>query len=426
MDSKTDEGEFRLEELAAQTYQAAAELQLLESRAKNALLERLAVNLRAQQGEIFSLNASEVQAAAKAGLPEAMVDRLRLNERRFDEMVEGVLQVAALPDPIGKISDGRVLPSGLRLYKKTVPLGVVGVIYESRPNVTVDIACLCLKSSNACLLRCGSESLRTSSLLHEIIQKTLREQGVNPQTVSLITSPDRSLVGRMLRLNQYLDVIIPRGGQTLQRMCQEQSTIPVIIGGFGVSHIFVDDSADLEQAVPLIVNAKVQKPSACNALDTLLLHQKVAAGLLAGLLPVLSQHQVRIHAHGEALQLCEGYPFLTKGEEADFDREFLALEMNLALVDSVEAASDHLRVHRASHSDSILTDSKAHADYFVRRAGSACVYVNASTRFTDGGQFGLGAEVAISTQKLHARGPMALSELTTYQYVGEGDYLSRN
>ncbi|MCR5536188.1 MAG: glutamate-5-semialdehyde dehydrogenase [Succinivibrio sp.] len=418
--------EQQLTKLAALTYKASEELQLWDTELKNTALSCIARCLREHKAEIFCVNQQEVEDARQAGLAEAMVDRLKLTDSRFEEMVGGVEQVVALPDPIGKISAGRTLPSGLKLYKQSVPLGVIGVIYESRPNVTVDIAALCLKSSNACLLRCGRESLKTSALMHQLMQEALRSLKLNPHVISLVDNPNRELVMHMLRLSQYLDVIIPRGGVTLQRLCQEHSTIPVIIGGFGISHLFVDDSADLKRAIPLILNAKVQKPSACNALDTLLLHRGICRALLPELLEALKAHQVRIYAHGELYAQCAGYPYLEQGVPANFDEEFLSKALNLALVEDVREASEHLRAHRASHSDAILTDSREHAAYFIRRAGSACVYVNASTRFTDGGQFGLGAEVAISTQKLHARGPMALEELTTYQYVGEGDYLIRN
>ena len=414
-----------IKELAKGAYIAADALSYLDTDAKNRILLDIARSLRESKSEIFAVNRAEVERAVSNGLDQALTDRLTLNDSRFEEMVSGVEKVASLSDPVGRIYDGVTLPNGLRLYKKSVPLGVVGVIYESRPNVTVDIAALCLKSSNACILRCGSEALHTCAKLHEIMSRALLRNGIDQHVISFVDDQDRSLVREMLKQNQYIDVIIPRGGEKLQRMCQEQSSIPVIIGGFGISHIFADDSCDPVRAIPVIVNAKVQKPSACNALDTLLVHRKIAPELIPALLEQLCVHNVKVHAHGDALPLCQDYPYLEQATAADFDREFLALEMNISLVDDVREAALHLREHRASHSDAILTDSKSNADYFCARAGSACVYVNASTRFTDGGQFGLGAEVAISTQKLHVRGPMALDALTTYQYVCQGDYLAR-
>lgn len=414
-----------MEELARRASEASQQYLLLGTTQKNRAIMAAAAKLRARKAEIFKLNAEETAVAAASGLSPALTDRMRFTEGRFEEMAGGVENVARLPDPVGRILGGRVLENGLKICKKSVPFGVVGVIYESRPNVTVDIAALCLKSGNACVLRGGSECLKTNTLLHEIFTGALVECGLNPDGVSLVKTRDREAVSVMLKLDRYIDVLIPRGGTGLQRLCRENSTIPVISGGFGISHIFADQSCDQERAVKVIVNAKVQKPSACNALDTLLVHRGIAANFIPLVLEGLKPYKVKVHVHGEAAAFCKDYPWLEEGKPEDFDREFLALEMNLVLVNSVEEACTHLRVHRASHSDSILTDSRRSAELFTASAGSACVYVNASTRFTDGGQFGLGAEVAISTQKLHARGPMALEELTTFQYVCEGDYLAR-
>lgn len=417
--------EENLIQMCKQAYQASHECALLSTAQKNAILLDLAVMLENGKEEIMRVNAVEARDAAKKGLAPALVDRMTFNDARFKEMCDGVRKVAALDDPLNRIYDGRTLPSGLSLYKHTVPLGVVGVIFESRPNVTVDIAALCLKSGNACVLRGGSECIRTNSILHEIIEKVLKKHAVAPAAVSFVSSPDRELIGAMLRQREYISVLIPRGGEKLQRMCQEQSSIPVIIGGFGISHIFADESCDVERSVKVIVNAKVQKPSACNALDTLLVHESRAKQLIPSLLEELKPYRVEVFAHADAYKLCGDYPYLEQGKEEDFDKEFLSLRMNICIVSNVREACAHMIKHRASHSDAILTDSRANAALFIRSAGSACVYVNASTRFTDGGQFGLGAEVAISTQKLHARGPMSLEALTTYQYVLNGDYLSR-
>ncbi len=418
-----------MEQVGPRARAAAAALAVLPTARKNEILRAIAAGLGEERGRIMAVNAQEVDAAAAAGLPAALCDRLRLTPARFDEMQSGVLQVAALPDPIGEVLGGRTVESGLRVVRERVPLGVVGTIYEARPNVTVDIAALCLKSGNACVLRGGREALQTNLALDAVMQRAIAGvAGLDPAlggAVTLVKGTDRADVTALLRADRYVDVIIPRGGQSLYERCQKEATVPLIEGGFGISHIFVDDSADLRRAVGVILNAKLQKPSACNALDTLLLTPAAARGLLPLLLPDLGRAGVRVHAHGEALALCAGYPVLEEGVAADLDREFLALEMNVCLVADTAAALLHLRRHGARHSDAILTDSESHARMFVAGAPSACVYVNASTRFTDGGQFGLGAEVAISTQRLHARGPLGLEALTTYRYVCGGDYLSR-
>ncbi len=415
-----------IEKLAANAKKASYDLSVLTTSEKNEALNLIADELSKNYDAILSKNELDIQKARENGLPEAMIDRLTLTKSRFEEMVEGVRKVATLADPVGRVYDGRTLESGLKISKRSVPLGVVGVIYESRPNVTVDIAALCLKSGNACFLKGGSEAFETNLCLHAIIQSCLGKSGINPDGVTFVNGTQRELVGAMLGLSDYIDVLIPRGGEKLQRMCQRESSIPVIIGGFGISHIFVDETADLKKSVDIIINAKTQKPSACNSLDTLLIHEKVAEKFISMLKDTCAEHHVTILAHDKAYGLLEGYPYLLKGSSGDFDTEFLSLKMNVALVSDVKDAITHMRVHNASHSDAILTDSCKNAQMFVNASGSACVYVNASTRFSDGGQFGLGAEVAISTQKLHARGPMALEALTTYQYVCSGDYIYRH
>ncbi len=414
-------------EMAKGAYEASFEIADLITRNKNDLLLKLADELLAFKEEIFAANNEDVLAAKENNLPKALVDRLKFNDSRFLEMVDGVKKVAALPDPVGEIYEGCTVESTLTLYKKRVPLGVVGVIYEARPNVTVDIASLCLKSGNACVLRGGKEALKTNLVLVRILHKVLKECQIDPRAVTFIDSPDRELIKTMLSLDSYIDVIIPRGGEALHKMCVRFATMPVIVGGFGVSHIFVDKTANLIKAVNIIINSKVQKPSACNALDTLLLHEDIAVPLIDMLLPELEKYQIEIYAHGDIFTLCKAkeYPYLHRGDPTLFDTEWLSLALNIAAVEDVKDAVAHLRRHKAHHSDSILTDSCKSAEIFCNGAGSACVYVNASTRFTDGGQFGMGAEVAISTQKLHVRGPMGLKDLTTYKYICKGDYLCR-
>ncbi len=404
---------------------ASHTLAMASTEDKNEALAHIASMLKKMKSFILDVNAKEVADAQSRSLPTPMIDRMTLTDARFNEMVEGIERVIALHDPIGKILEGYTVPSGLNIMRRVVPLGVIGVIYESRPNVTVDIAALCIKSGNACILRGGSECFQTNLTLFEIMEEALTNSPIPASCVNFITSTDREMVNRLLTLDEYVDLIIPRGGEALHRMCVKHATIPVIVGGFGVSHIYVDSSADIERSVPVIINAKVQKPSACNALDTLIVHRDCAASLMLNLAPELEKHHILVHAHGEMADILRDYPFLAKCSANDFDTEFLGLQMNVVMVDSISDAIIHIRKHKAIHSDAILTNNLTNAALFERSVPSACVYVNASTRFSDGGQFGMGAEVAISTQKLHARGPMGLQALTTYQYVCSGDYLAR-
>ena len=377
--------------------------------------------------EILTANEQDLEDARKNGIGEALLDRLTLNVKRIDGIIEDIGHVAALPDPTGEEFDSRVLPNGLRLRKRRVPLGVLGVIYEARPNVTSDIASLAIKTGNACILRGGKETLRSNLLISATIRQGLRDAGFPEDAVQLISEPDREYVHQLLKLDKYVDMIIPRGGQKLQDLCRRESTVPVIIGGFGVGHIFVDASADQERSLPLIGNAKLQKPSACNAVDTVLVHRDIAGEFIPKLGRYLADRDVKMVAHGTAYDLLSAVaPEKTReGEDGDFDTEWLSLTVNIAITDSLDAAVAHLRAHGAVHSDAILTNDYRNALAFMNAVDSACVYVNASTRFSDGGQFGLGAEVAISTQKLHARGPMGLLELTTYKWICEGDYAIR-
>ena len=416
---------FDIVKVAKDAKKASYSYGLLDTNTKNAALLAVAKSLRENEDKIFSVNAVDVENAKKAGYSEALVDRLTITKARFEEMVCGVEKVVKLSDPVGRIYDGRTVESGLQIVKKSVPFGVIGVIFESRPNVTVDIAALCIKSGNACILRGGKECLVTNVLLHSIIIKALESARLDPNGVSLISDTDREIVSKMLKLSDYIDLIIPRGGVALQRMCQENSSIPVIIGGFGISHIFVDSSADLLKSADIVFNAKTQKPSACNSLDTLLVHKDVAEQFIPLVSQKLKEKKVTLVTHNGADRYLGEYPYKQEGDDESFFEEFLSLKMNITIVNDIYEVIEHMRAHNAQHSDAILTDSASNAKLFASVAPSACVYVNASTRFSDGGQFGLGAEVAISTQKMHARGPMALEELTTYQYVCQGDYLTR-
>lgn len=404
---------------------AARQLAILTTAQKNAALLAIAGELAAQAALVLAENAQDVASGRAQGLSDALLDRLLLTEERLAGLVADVRRVAELPDPVGEEMDGRVLPNGLRLCKRRIPIGVLGVIYEARPNVTIDIATLCLKTGNAVILRGGRETLRSNLALVRVIQAALAQMGLPPAAVQYIDDPDRALVTELLRLDAYVDMIVPRGGNALHRLCREQSSIPVITGGIGICHVYVDESADLARAVAIVENAKVQRPSVCNALDTLLVHPAVAASFLPRVAAQLAQHGVELRATGRALAILQqsehGAKVVPAGVD-DFDQEWLALILGVRVVDGLDEAIAHIQAHSTEHSDSILTNNWAYASRFVNEINSAAVFVNASTRFNDGGQFGLGAEVAVSTQKLHARGPMGLAELTTYKWVclGEG------
>lgn len=392
---------------------------------KNQALAIMADQLEAQSASILAANAKDIALGREAGLSDAMLDRLLLNEPRLQAIANDVRNVIKLNDPVGSEIDSRVLENGMSLARRRVPLGVVGVIYEARPNVTIDIAALCLKTGNAAILRGGKETFFSNMELVKVIQSALDKAGLPAASVQYIEKPDRELVTQLLKMDDYVDMIIPRGGAGLHKMCKENSTVPVIIGGFGISHIFVDESADLDKSVAVIENAKVQRPSACNALDTLLVHHAIAKLLLEKLVAKLNG-KVTFVAEPKAKALMSSAADLRDAQDGDFDTEWLSYTLGVKVVQDVQEAIDHMREHNASHSDAIMTNDLYNAELFVNTAGSAAVYVNASTRFTDGAQFGLGAEVAVSTQKLHARGPMGLEELTSYKWVGKANYLSRS
>ncbi len=404
--------------------QAAFQLATVSTTQKNNALAIIADELEAQSAAILKANAQDIELARDAGLNDAMLDRLLLNESRLQAIANDVRNVINLNDPVGSEIDSRVLENGLSLSRRRVPLGVVGVIYEARPNVTIDIAALCLKTGNASILRGGKETFFSNMALVNVIQSALGKAQLPAAAVQYIEKPDRELVSQLLKLDEYVDMIIPRGGASLHKMCKENSTIPVIIGGFGISHIFVDQSADLDKSVEVIENAKIQRPSACNALDTLLVHQAIASEFLAKLVLRLND-QVTFVVEPKAQACMSHAKQLREAVEGDFDTEWLSYTLGVKVVDDVQQAIEHMRAHNASHSDAIMTNDLFNAELFINSAGSAAVYVNASTRFTDGAQFGLGAEVAVSTQKLHARGPMGLEELTSYKWVGKANYLSR-
>ncbi|HCE1959171.1 TPA: glutamate-5-semialdehyde dehydrogenase [Vibrio parahaemolyticus] len=404
---------------------AAFELATASTAQKNQALAIIADELEANSAAILAANAKDIELGREAGLTDALLDRLLLNEERLTGIANDVRNVISLNDPVGSEIDSKVLENGMSLSRRRVPLGVVGVIYEARPNVTIDIAALCLKTGNASILRGGKETFFSNMELVKVIQSALAKANLPAASVQYIEKPDRELVSQLLKLDDYVDMIIPRGGVGLHKMCKENSTIPVIIGGFGISHIFVDESADLEKSLNVVENSKVQRPSACNSLDTLLVHEKVAAKFLPMIVERMSD-KVTFVAEPKAKALMAQATQIRDAAEGDFDTEWLSYTLGVKVVADVKDAIDHMRVHNASHSDAIMTNSLINSELFINSVGSAAVYVNAATRFTDGAQFGLGAEVAVSTQKLHARGPMGLEELTSYKWVGKANYLARS
>ncbi|MBE2893941.1 glutamate-5-semialdehyde dehydrogenase [Spirabiliibacterium falconis] len=417
---------MQLEEMGKRAKAAAFELAQLSTQAKNHALAVIASELEANSDAILAANAQDIANAREQGLSDAIVDRLLLTSERLSGIAHDVRHVITLADPVGKVIDGGRLDSGLSLSRVRVPLGVVATIYEARPNVTIDVASLCLKTGNAVILRGGKETRHTNAVLLQVVQTALSQAGLPQDAVQAILDPDRTLVLELLKLDRYVDMIIPRGGAGLHQLCKEQGTIPVIVGGIGICHTFVEQSADQARALALINNAKTQRPSACNALETLLVQRSIADEFLPQVVVELAGKGVHFYADSTAfpiLQKCGADVSPVSDEQ--LRREALCNDMNVVLVDDIVQAIAHIREYGSAHSDAILTQSPQLAQQFINQVDSATVYVNASTRFTDGGQFGLGAEVAVSTQKLHARGPMGLEALTTYKWVCVGDYLSR-
>lgn len=402
---------------------ASRKLATLTTGQKDVALLAIADELEAQAPTILAQNALDLEDGRKNGLTESLLDRLTLTEERIAGLARDTRKVVALADPVGADMDSRVLPNGLRLSRRRIPFGVIGVIYEARPNVTIDIAALCLKTGNASILRGGKETLRSNLALVNVIQAALEKAGLPGTAVQYIDNPDRALVAEFLRLDDFVDVLIPRGGHGLHKLCKEQSTIPVITGGIDICHVYVDESADLANAVDIVENAKVQRPSVCNALDTVLVHPTVAEQFLPQMAERMAQNKVELRPAGKALEILgkngHGAKVVPAGPD-DFSTEWMSLILGVQVMELDDAIA-HIQDHSLDHSDSILTNDWQNATRFVNEINSAAVFVNASTRFNDGGQFGLGAEVAISTQKLHARGPMGLDELTTYKWVCIGD-----
>jgi glutamate-5-semialdehyde dehydrogenase len=409
-------------EMGKKARAASRALARVKTEKKDAILLDLAQHLVNERAMILEANKQDVSGGVQNQLPPALLDRLTLNPQRISEIANDLCHVADLPDPVGEVFEQERLPNGLQVHKQRVPLGVLGVIYEARPNVTIDVAGLALKSGNAVILRGGSETMHTNRALVDLIRSALTDGGLPSDAVQFIDDPDRGRVSELLQMHEYIDMIIPRGGAGLHQFCRENSRIPVITGGIGICHLYVDETADLDAAIGVIQNAKVQRPTVCNALDTVLVHKAVAGKLLPDLVAYLYKDGVTFRADPSAALLLNAHTGIVKqAEEQDFDTEWLSLILGLKVVAGLDDAIAHIQTHSTGHSDGILTSNPVNADRFVAEVDSAAVYVNASTRFTDGAQLGLGAEVAISTQRLHARGPMALRELTTYKWVIRGE-----
>jgi glutamate-5-semialdehyde dehydrogenase len=399
--------------------EASRPLAYLSTDIKNKALHNIAEDLRSKTKEIIAANKLDLAQAAANGINQTMQDRLLLNEKRLQAMADDVLVVAGLPDPAGEVFDMRTMPNGLLIGRKRVPLGVIGAMYESRPNVTIDISALCLKSGNAVILRGGKEALNSNLALVKLVQQAISRAGVPEGAVQFVENTDRTLVGEMLKLNQYIDLMIPRGGAPFVKFVIENAAMPVVAGGIGVCHTFVDSSADMEKAVAIVYNAKVQKPSVCNALDTILVHQVVAEEYLPAVAAELAKAGVELHCDKPAMKILKSAPGLKlKAAVAeDWGKEFLSLTAAVKVVDSLDEALAHIAKYGSGHSEAIITEDYSSGMRFLNEVDAACVYINASTRFTDGSQFGLGAEVGISTQKMHARGPLGLKELTSYKWI---------
>ncbi|MXP54651.1 glutamate-5-semialdehyde dehydrogenase [Pantoea sp. Seng] len=411
-----------LEEMGKAARAASYKLAELSTEQKNQVLLTIADRLEAESADILAANELDLADARQNGMSAALLDRLTLNPQRLKGIADDVRQVCRLADPVGQLIDGGVLVSGLRIERRRVPLGVIGVIYEARPNVTVDVASLCLKTGNAAILRGGKETYRTNAATVRVIQNALSEHGLPKGAVQAIENPDRELVNQLLKLDRYVDMLIPRGGAGLHKLCRENSTIPVITGGIGVCHLYLDETMEIEPALEVIVNAKKQRPSACNSLETLLIHRDQAERFIPAFVQRMAQENIPLHGDENVLSLLQNGPASVVAVKTEqYDDEWLSNDLNVKLVADLDDAVAHIREHGTQHSDGILTRSIGNANRFVNQVDSSAVYVNASTRFTDGGQFGLGAEVAVSTQKLHARGPMGLEALTTYKWIGWGD-----
>jgi len=412
-----------IQEKAAQAKLASKQLAFVPTAVKNEALMAIAKALLDKEDIILRNNEKDYKEAEVSGMSAAMLDRLMLDSKRIKGISDDVKTVAALPDPVGEIIEERTLPNGLVLSKRRVPLGVIGAIFESRPNVTVDISVLCLKSGNAIILRGGKESARSNLALAGVVQEAAYRSGIPRGSVQFIESADRALVDRMLKMKESIDLIIPRGGASLIKFVRDNAAMAVVAGGIGVCHMYVDSSADIAKAAAIACNAKVQRPTVCNALDCVLVHRDIAANFLPVMAKELVKAEVELHCDHRSLGILKSISGLNVRPAVDDDwgREYLALVMAVKVVDSLGEALEHIDRYGSGHSESIVSEDQKSIERFLNEVDAACVYANASTRFTDGAQFGMGAEIGISTQKFHARGPMALREITSYKWCITGN-----
>ena len=409
-------GEREATQKAAAARAASRRMAMASTDEKNDALRRIADAIEAERAELLAVNGPELERAQANGVTGSFLDRMTLNEERIAGMASDVRAVAALPDPIGEVEGMTTRPNGLQIGRVRVPLGVIGAVYESRPNVTVDIASICLKSGNAVVLRSGSDAHETSSVLAAIAVREAAAAGLPEGVVQFIDSTDRDEVAAMLAAAESIDLMIPRGGADLIRRVRDHAKMPVVAGGIGVCHTYVDAGADLEMATAIVVNAKTARPSVCNAMDTLLVHADAAEDFIPQIAAALDEHGVTLHVDPRAAELSAGY-LAVPVESEDYDREWLSLDCSVRVVSSYDGALQHIEEHGSGHSEAIVTESYERAQRFLREVDASAVFVNASTYFNDGGQFGLGVEVGISTQKMHARGPMGLRELTSYKWI---------
>ncbi len=417
-----------METIGKSAKEAFKRLAVLNTETRNKGILSIADALISAQDLIVTENSKDIHLGEEKGLSPAVLDRLLLNRSRLESMSSDMVHVAGLPDPIGEVVDMNVMPNGMEVGRKRVPLGVIGVIYESRPNVTIDISSLCLKSGNAVILRGGSESFYSNTVLTEVIQDAVSKVGVPKEAVQYVETTDRALVTEMLNLSQYIDLMIPRGGKDLVDMVNREAKMPSITGGVGVCHAYVDESASIDMAVEVVYNSKVQRPSVCNALDTILVHASSAPNFLPQIANVFADAGVEMRCDIRSLSILgsrDDVKIKTAGS-SDWDTEHLSLTVGVKVVDSLSDALEHIDQHGTGHTEAIITENDVTGNTFLQMVDSSAVMLNASTRFNDGGEFGLGAEVAISTNKLHARGPMGLRELTSYKWLVLGNGHIRN
>lgn len=406
-----------IDKIVSGARKASRLMAIASTETKNAALEQMARNLTNSKKILMVENEKDLKAAEKDGLSSAMIDRLRLTDSRIEDMAKGIREVINLGDPVGEVMEETLRPNGLQIQKIRVPIGVIVIIYESRPNVTADAASLCLKTGNATILRGGKEALHSNIAIYRQINSALEKVGLDKNAIQVIETADRSAVGYLLKADEYVDLVIPRGGEGLIRNVVENSTIPVIKHYKGVCHVYVDEFADLNMAREVCLNAKLQRPGTCNAMETMLVHEKISGTFLPDIFKCMSESGVELRGCEKSRKML---PEMKQATEEDWSTEYLEKILSVKIVSSIDDAIRHISVYGSSHSDAIITEDKSNAKRFTDEVDSAAVYVNASTRFTDGFEFGMGAEIGISTDKLHARGPMGLKELTSYKYIIHG------